>query len=188
MVKQFALFYWTALSIEKVLFKFDFQCYLSGVHIMSELHKVSSRSCSNSSQPRLSGCEQISADQTASNAECLANLSAAADTPQNWEDIFSNLPEGNSNGFSVSGRESNPKGPVPSANDRRKVLTTRRKLLLDLKHLHAGLTECKSLDQFFEHEFPYFETVRESYETFICTLNDLDIKFKRNVRRHRCLF
>ena len=121
-------------------------------------------------------------DQTASNAECLANLPAAADTPQNWEDIFSNLPEGNSNGFSASGRESNPKGPVPSANVRRKVLTTRRKLLLDLKHLHAGLTECKSLDQFFEHEFPYFEAVRESYETFICTLNDLDdIKFKKEM-------
>ena len=88
---------------------------------MSELHKVSSRSCSNSSQPRLSGCEQISVDQTANNAECLANSPAAADTPQNWEDIFSNLPEGNSNGFSASGSESNPKGPVPSANVRRKV-------------------------------------------------------------------
>ena len=70
------------------MFKFDFQCYLSGVRIMSELHKVSSRSCSNSSQPRLRGCEQISVDQTASNAECLANLPALLIRPKTGKIFF----------------------------------------------------------------------------------------------------
>ena len=101
-------------------------------------------------------------------------MPAAADAPQNLEDIFSNLPEGNSNASTASGRESNTKGLVSSANDRWKILTTRRKLLLGLEHLHVGLTECKSPDQFFEHEFFYLEAVREIYKTFICTLDDLD--------------
>ena len=57
--------------------------------------------------------------------------------------------------------ESNPKGHVLSTDVRRKILTPRRKLLLDLKLLHMGLTERKSPDQFFEHEFPNFEAVRK---------------------------
>ena len=100
-------------------------------------------------------------------------MPAAANSPQNWEDIFSNLTEGDNDGSRASRRESNPRGPVLSANARRKVLATRRKLLLVLKHLHVGVTECKTSEQFLEHEFPYFEAVREIYETFIGTLNDL---------------
>ena len=73
---------------------------------MSYLREVSSQSCLNSNQPRLSECEQLSVDETASNAERFTTLSAAAaDTPQNWNYIFCNLPQGNNNGSSASGRE-----------------------------------------------------------------------------------
>ena len=72
---------------------------------------------------------------------------------KSWNDIFSNLSKGNDNGSSASGRESNPTGPVLSVNIRRKILTMRRKLLLDLKRLHSALTDCISPDHFFEHEY-----------------------------------
>ena len=86
---------------------------------MSDLRKFSGRSCSNSSQPRPDEGE-LSVDQiddpSVSNTQ---RLTAAAE-PKSWNDIFSNLSKGKDNGSSASGRESNPTGPVPSVNIRRK--------------------------------------------------------------------
>ena len=148
---------------------------------MSDLRKFSGRSCSNTSQPRPDECE-LSVDQiddpSVSNTQCLTT----AAEPKSWNDIFSNLPKGNDNGSSASGRESNPTGPVPSANIRRKILTMRRKLLLDLKRLHSALTDCTSPDHFFEHELPYFGFVEESYENLLRTLDSLnDVEFKKEM-------
>ena len=114
---------------------------------MSDLRKFSGRSCSNSSQPRPDECE-LSVDQiddpSVSNAECLTT----AAEPKIWNDIFSNLSKGNDNGSSASGRESHPTGPIPSVNIQRKILTMRRKLLIDLKSLHSALTDCTSPNLF----------------------------------------
>ena len=148
---------------------------------MSDLRKFSGRSCSNSSQPRPDECE-LSVDQiddpSVSNTQCLTT----AAEPKSWNDIFSNLSKGNDNGSSASGRESNPTGLVPSANIRRKILTMRRKLLLDLKRLHSALTDCTSPDHFFEHELPYFGFVEESYENLLRTLDSLnDVEFKKEM-------
>ena len=55
------------------------------------------------------------------------------DTPQNCDDRYSNLPQDNNNDSSASERKLKPKGPVFSANIRRKVLNTRRKLLIPMK-------------------------------------------------------
>ena len=73
-------------------------------------------------------------------------------------------------------------GPVPSVNIRRKILTMRRKLLLDLKCLHSALTGCTSPDHFFEHELPYYSFVEESYENLLRTLDSLnDVEFKKEM-------
>ena len=148
---------------------------------MSDLRKFSRRSCSNSSQPRPDECE-LSVDQiddpSVSNTQCLTT----AAEPKSWNDIFSNVSKGNDNGSSASGRESNPTGPVPSVNIQKKILTMRRKLLLDLKRLHSALTDCTSPDHFFEHELPYFGFVEESYENLLRTLDSLnDVEFKKEM-------
>ena len=144
---------------------------------MSDLRKFSGRSCLNSSQPRPDEGE-LSFDQiddpSVSNAECLTT----AAEPKSWNDYFSNLSKGNDNGSSVSGRESNPTGSVPSVDIRRKILTMRRKLLSDLKRLHSALTDCTSPDHFFEHEIPYLGFVEEFYENLLRTLDSLnDVTF-----------
>ena len=148
---------------------------------MSDLRKFSGRSCSNSSQSRPDECELIVDqidDPSVSNTQCLTT----AAEPKSWNDIFSNLSKGNDNGSSASGRESNPTGPVPSVNIRRKILTMRRKLLLDLKRLHSALTDYTSPDHFFEHELPYFGFVEESYENLLRTLDSLnDVEFKKEM-------
>ena len=135
----------------------------------------------NFSQPRPDECE-LSVDQiddpSVSNAECLTT----AAEPKSWNDIFSNLSNGNDNGSSAFGIESNPTGPVPSVNIRRKILTMHRKLLLDLKRLHSALTDCTSSDHFFKHELPYFGFVEESYENLLRTLDGLhDVEFKKEM-------
>ena len=148
---------------------------------MSDLRKFSGRSCSNSSQSRPDECELIVDqidDPSVSNTQCLTT----AAEPKSWNDIFSNLSKGNDNGSSASGRESNPTGPVPSVNIRRKILTMRRKLLLDLKRLRSALTDCTSPDHFFDHELPYFGFVEESYENLLRTLDSLnDVEFKKEM-------
>ena len=94
-----------------------------------DLRKVSGRSFSNSSQPQPDEYE-LSVDQiddpSVSNAESLTTIAE----PKSWNDFFSNLSKGNDNGSSASARESNPTVPVSLVNMRRKILTVRRKLLL----------------------------------------------------------
>ena len=148
---------------------------------MSDLRKFSGRSCSSSSQPRPDECE-LSVDQindpSVSNTECLTT----AAEPKSWNYIFLNLSKGNDNDSSASGRESNPTGPIPLVNIRRKILTMRRKLLLDLKRLHSALTDCTSPNHFFEHELPYFDFVEKSCENLLRTLDSLnDVEFKKEM-------
>ena len=161
-----------------MLFYF-FAVLLRVVLIMSDLRKVSGRSCSNSSQPRPDECE-LSVDQiddpSISNAECLTT----AAEPKSWNDISSKLSKGNdNNGSSAFGRESNPTGPVPSVNIRRKILTMRRKLL---KRLRSTLTDCTSPDHCFENELRISVLWKNPMKIFLRTLDGLnDVEFKKEM-------
>ena len=48
--------------------------------------------------------------------------------------------------------------------------------------ISGALTDCTSLDHFFEHELPYFGFVEESYENLLRTLDSLnDVEFKKKM-------
>ena len=75
-------------------------------------------------------------------------------------------------GFVSPGRVPTCVAPSTLGNLERKLLTSRRKLLLDMKQLRHELTSCKLVDEF-DRALLFLEVTRCAYDKFVEGLNDV---------------